>query len=364
MPKKAVYGIDTTVEENGIAAAKSYLLPRAGGRQMRRSSPFFLVLLVAVMAIAWSASDEERLTRLFDNAFDFWDGDWSPDGQRLALAGKQHYQPGDKSRIWLYTAGRDKPVLWTNTDTYCDDWPRWSPDGRQIALVRQDLGEGRRTCIWWKDVATGAGRRLTKGPDDRQPSWSPNGQSLVFRRGLGPAESALAVFEAASGKVSQLPIPRGLLGEPFWGRDGFIYYTRYRLVTRETKVNGQIYRVQVIGDGSLWRYQPATGEEGAILPAGPDQRMPALSPDGKHLAFYAQRDGLGQVLSIPDPTCWALFLREQATGKLTEIVANVALTGGPPIWSRDGSSITFYSLRKKVPALWSCPLAPPAEAGS
>ena len=331
---------------------------------MRRNGVFFLVLLVAVMAGAWAAPDEERLTRLFDNAFDFWDGDWSPDGQRLALAGKQHYQPAGKSRIWLYTAGQDKPVLWTNTAIYCDDWPRWSPDGRRIALVRKELGEGRRTCIWWKDVATGAGRRLTKGPDDRQPSWSPDGQALVFRRGLGPTESVLAVFEVSSGRVSLLQIPPGLLWEPFWGRDGFIYYTRYRLVTRETKVNGQTYHVQVIGGGSLWRHHPATGEGGAVLAAELDQRMPALSPDGKHLAFYGQRSGLGQALSIPDPTCWALFLREQTTGKLTEVATDVALTGGPPIWSRDGISIIFYSLRKKVPALWSCPAAPSVEAGS
>jgi len=331
---------------------------------MRRSGVFFLVLLAVFLASVGAAAAEERLTRLFDTTYDFWDGDWSPDGQRLVLAGKQHYQPADKSRIWLFTAGQGKPVLWTNTDTLCDDWPRWSPDGQRIAMVRRELADGRRTCIWWKDAATGAGRRLTKGPDDRQPSWSPDGQALVFRRGMGPTESALSLFEVSSGKVTQLPIPRGLLGEPFWGRDGFIYYTRYRLVMRETKVNGQTYRVQVIGGGSLWRYHPATGEGGAVQTAEFDQRMPALSPDGKYLAFYGQRDGPGQTLSIPDPTCWALFLREQTTGKLTEVVTDVALTGGPPVWSRDGKSLIFYSLRKKVPALWSCPVTNPVEAGS
>ncbi len=330
---------------------------------MRRSGTFFLGLLAAVMTLAGAAPDEERLARLFDSTYDFWDGDWSPDGRRLALAGKQHYQPADKSRIWLYVAGADKPVLWTNTDAYSDDWPRWSPDGQRLALVRREIGGNRNTCVWWKEVATGAGRRLTRGPDDRQPSWSPDGQALVFRRGLGPTESVLAVFEAATGKVSFLPLPQGLLGEPSWGRDGYIYYTRYQLVTRETKIAGQTYRVQVIGRGSIWRYQPATGQGGAVLTEEFDQRMPVLSPDGKYLAFYGQRDGAGEALSIPDPTRWALFLREQATGKLTEVVTNVALTGGPPIWSPDGGSITIYSLRQKLPALWSCRLSDPGEAG-
>lgn len=330
---------------------------------MRRIAVVFCAFLAFALA-AWPRAAENSLRRLFAETHDFWDCDWSPDGCLLALAGKQHYQPAEKSRIWLWKAREERLVLLTNTEAYCDDWPRWSPDGGHLALVRRELTGARRTCIWWKEMATGAGRRLTPGPDDRQPSWSPDGRAIVFRRGLGPTASTLAVWEAATGKVRNLPIPPGLVGEPFWGGDGAIYYTRYRLVERETKIGEQIYRVEVIAGGRLWRYDPATGQGGAVSPEEFDQRMPSLSPDGRWLAFYGQRGGEGPAASIPDPARWALYVRDQATGRLKEVVADVALTGGPPAWSRDGRTIIFYSLRQKFPALWSYSLADLLGTGS
>ncbi|MGE5550371.1 MAG: hypothetical protein ACM3ZC_07550 [Bacteroidota bacterium] len=311
---------------------------------------WFLLCLAIACAVA---GGEERLTRLFSNDFDFWDCDWSPDGRYLALAGKYHSQSAEQARVWLYAIGAEKPVLWTNTNEFCDDWPRWSPNGKYLALVRRELSDGRRTCLWWKDVATGAGRRLTKGPDDRQPSWSPDGSAIVFRRGLGLQESVLAVFEVASGRVNILPISPGLLGEPCWGPDGAIYYTRYRLVKRETVVGGKTYSVQVIAGGRLWRFLTATGKDEPLSTAELDQRMPSVSPDGKWLAYYGQKKNTGQVSSIPDPDQWALFLRDLAGTADREIVSNVALTGGPPVWSPDGKTLTFYSLRLKMPALWT-----------
>lgn len=330
---------------------------------MRRSGWFLLCLVFAATALALASQGEERLTRLFGSEYDFWDCDWSPDGKILALAGKSHYQPAVKSRIWLYTIGTEKPAVWTNTDSLCDDWPRWSPDGKRLALVRRELDGSRRTCIWWKDVVTGEGKWLTKGPDDRQPTWAPDGHAIVFRRGLGrPQESVLAVFDMTSRKVTALPLPGGQLGEAFWGCDGRIYYTRYQLVQRETRVGGQTYPVPDVS-GRLWRYEPATDEGGPVMTESFDQRMPALSPDGKWLAFYGQRSGQETVAPIPNPAQWALFLRDQATGKMTELVTNVDLTHGPPAWSRNSQTVTFYSLRKTMPALWSCPIANPAGTG-
>lgn len=318
---------------------------------MRRVLCLFLICLAA---LGTAAAGDGGLQRLFTEEYDFWDCDWSPDGRYLALAGKNHNQPAQKARIWLSIAGKEKPVPWTNTDAFCDDWPRWSPEGKRLVLVRRELATNQ-SCLWLKDVGTGAGRRLTKGPDDRQPSWSPDGKRIVFRRGDGPQQSTLAVFETETGQVRVLPVPPGLLGEPSWGRDGIIYYTRYQVIKRQTTAAGKTYEVQVIAGGRLWRYDPATGQGGTVLNEDYDQRMPTPSPDGRWLAFYGQREAVRAVPAIPDPTGWALYLRDQSTGKIREVVANVALTGGPPNWSPDAATLTFYSLRSIRPALWSCP---------
>lgn len=318
---------------------------------MRRVFYWFLLSLAMLYTAAAAGTEPQRL---FGAEYDFWDGDWSPDGRYLALAGKNHNQPAQKARIWFSVAGTEKPIQWTNTEAYSDDWPRWSPDGKRLAMVRREIATGQ-SCLWLKDVATGEGRRLTKGPDDRQPSWSPDGKRLVFRRSNGPQQSVLALFAVETGKVEVLPVAPGLLGEPSWGRDGRIYYTRYQVIKRQTTASGKTYEVQVIAGGRLWWYDPAAGQGGTVLVEEFDQRMPALSPDGRWLAFYGQREGVRTVTAIPDPSGWALYLREQATGKIRELVANVALTGGPPIWSRDSAKLIFYSLRTIKPALWSCP---------
>ncbi|NLG85309.1 MAG: hypothetical protein GX493_12055 [Firmicutes bacterium] len=327
----------------------------------RRGLVFCLFLMVLVWRPPVTAGDPQRV---FGPEYDFWDGDWSPDGRLLALAGKPHYLPAEEARIWLWKADGEKLTLLTNTPDYCDDWPRWSPDGRYLALVRRELGGQKRICLWWKEMETGAGRRLTAGPDDRQPSWSPDGRAIGFRRGRGPREAVLAVWERATGKVWTLPLPPGLLGEPFWGCDGFIYYTRYQVLERETRIGGVSHRVSVIGGGRLWRYDPRTGRHEPLTPEGYDRRMPVLSPDGRRLTFYGQRGREETVFSIPDPTKWALYLQDLVTGRLQEVAITVAVTGGPPIWSRDGRTLCFYSLRDKFPALWAATLGEePSDGG-
>ncbi len=326
---------------------------------MRRICLALLLFLVSVLPISAEISDNP--VRLFPKDYDFWDCDWSPDGQKLALAGKLHSQPANKAHIWLFDKGLSKPVLWTNTEGLCDDWPRWSPNGKSIALVRRELTGERGSCIWLKDLATGAGRKLTKGPNDRQPSWSPDGKAIVFNRGTGKNQSVLAVVDLASGVARNLAVTEGFLGEPFWGSDGKIYYTSYQFVVRETTVNGQNYRVQIIS-GRLWFFDPATQEGGPLTTGESDQRMPVLSPDQKQLAFYGQIGQPQVVQSIPDPAQWALFTLDKATGKCQQIVVNVALTGGPPVWSRDNNAVTIYSLRDKYHGLWQYLLVPPSPA--
>src|SRR2546423_7975803 len=62
--------------------------------------------------------------------------------------------------------------------------PQLSPDGKWVAysVSTPSLADNRNVSrIWVVEVATGRGRQLTGGPgSDRQPRWSPDGQTLAF----------------------------------------------------------------------------------------------------------------------------------------------------------------------------------------
>ena len=61
--------------------------------------------------------------------------------------------------------------------------PQLSPDGKSIAytVTEASLKDNRGIAhIWLVDVATGQGRQLTAGPgSDRQPRWSPDGRTVA-----------------------------------------------------------------------------------------------------------------------------------------------------------------------------------------
>src|SRR2546428_7675808 len=62
--------------------------------------------------------------------------------------------------------------------------PQLSPDGKWVAytVTHYSLKENRGTTrIWLADVAGGTTRQLTAGPgSDRQPRWSPDGRTLAL----------------------------------------------------------------------------------------------------------------------------------------------------------------------------------------
>lgn len=64
-----------------------------------------------------------------------------------------------------------------------------------------------------------------------------------------------------------------------------------------------------------------------------EDRNPALSPDGTHVAFESHRDGN-----------WELYVLDLAKGDVTRLTDELAFDGAPA-WSPDGSRIAFESYR-------------------
>jgi Tol biopolymer transport system component/tRNA A-37 threonylcarbamoyl transferase component Bud32 len=152
--------------------------------------------------------------------------------------------------------------------------PAFSPDGQQVAFSWNGEKADNRD-IYVKLTDSSELHRLTTDPaPDSFPAWSPDGRRIAFvRRG---AIHLISPLGGPDRKVSDLPV-RGL---PLsWSPDGrWLAAVRAASADETTPEARSIYLVPVEG-GEPRRLTQAQ-------PAGFDQ-APALSPDGRRLAYAA-----------------------------------------------------------------------------
>jgi TolB protein len=102
-------------------------------------------------------------------------GDWSPDGQRLAVASLP--VGPHVSEIYVVNAdGSGQRQLTHNTAH--EHTPRWSPDGQKIVFVRARPGTGKVNDIYVMNADGSGQRKLTERGYD--PRWSPDGEKISF----------------------------------------------------------------------------------------------------------------------------------------------------------------------------------------
>jgi dipeptidyl aminopeptidase/acylaminoacyl peptidase len=193
---------------------------------------------------------------------------WSVDGRQLAFFSDQ----GQK-QLQLYVAPADggAPRRLTNLSGYVAN-PRWSPDGKTIALlniaesqaaagaveaaehetgeIAEKIAEQRLVLV---DVATGTTRALS--PADTyvyEYDWAPDSRQLacITARGSGDNNwwiARLHVIDAASGKTRELYKPETQLAVPRWSPDGSQIAFIQGLMSDAGATGGDIWVVPVAG---------------------------------------------------------------------------------------------------------------------
>jgi dipeptidyl aminopeptidase/acylaminoacyl peptidase len=193
---------------------------------------------------------------------------WSPDAKQLAFL---RDRGGDERfDIWLVDRDGEHERNLTNEAGVLHREIAWSPDGTKIAYTANAAGMEKRFAIHVIDVTTGVKKALTNGPrDDFQPQWSPDGALLVFwsRRETTRTNADLYVVAASGGEATRLDTRGGVDGEstdPRWSPDGtrisFTTDIRGRheiaLATWQSGTIGRIDRMtESIHDeyGAVWR---------------------------------------------------------------------------------------------------------------
>ena len=176
-----------------------------------------------------------------------------------------------------------------------DSQPVVSPDGRRIAFVSDRTGE---ESLWVARTDGSEPLRLSLGKDDIwvSPEWSTDGQSLFASRFL-PGRNAYELWRFAADKSSP-----GTLLIPAKAGDN----PQSSLGARPSPDGRSILfaRAGELGDGlpawTIVRRDLASGEETVLIsaPASPRTDLilgsffrPALSPDGRLLAYASRYEG-------------------------------------------------------------------------
>jgi Tol biopolymer transport system component len=149
---------------------------------------------------------------------------FSPDGTRIVFfAGDDAAVDGGALYVVeLDTPGTITPV--TDSDGGEDADPSWSPDGRQLAW-RRDIVPGQRGIVIGSPDVVGDARFVTSGAFDQDPVWSPDGATIAFKSSRAgddaPDGDQIWLIDADGSDVRQMPASEGaVVNAPAWADFG------------------------------------------------------------------------------------------------------------------------------------------------
>ncbi|ROQ78298.1 Prolyl tripeptidyl peptidase precursor [Streptomyces sp. ADI92-24] len=225
----------------------------------------------------------------------------------------------------------------------CD--PSLSPDGERVAytLTTQDAERDCAvTSIWEVRGTDGPARRLTRGPSDAAPRWSPDGTRLAFLRA-----GQLHLLPADGGEAAPLTTaarcPAGA-GVPVWSPDGsriaFAGPGSLREDTAPVVIDGLGWKVDGAGllgavRTQLFVVEVESGEVRQLTDGDRHAGPPAWSPDGTRLAYPAPTGPDADVTG----TSAAHVVEAGAAVPAPVRVGPSTGVAGPVSWYPDGSAL-------------------------
>ena len=285
---------------------------------------------------------------------------WSPDGSTIAFIRSDGPERGIFTMSVL--GGPERKLDAFTNDLYGSAASlSWSADGRQLVYEAKD-------DLRLLTVETGETRTIEMPQQCKRaylPVFSPDGKWIAF---LCDAPGGAVDLYRISPKGEQAQNLHTFVGYPLsiaWSGDGQRIILADNGGLLEIGANGgqprrlpfaqtavaqasqiasrgnRLVYVQQQENANIWRVDLKSGLGGSMLaPTSRHQGAPAISPDGKRIAFESDRSGTGEV--------WVANLDGSDAVQLSDFHA---LTGSPQ-WSPDGRRIAFDSRVSGAAALY------------
>jgi gamma-glutamyltranspeptidase len=219
----------------------------------------------------------------------------------------------------------------------------WSPDSKRLAVSWFDV-------VWTMSPDGKDARRLVSPAGDwiseRDPAWSPDGQSIAFAAEHG-GEFDLWIAPAKGGAAKRVTSMPGDERWPSWTRDNRLVFSH-----REPKGAWQLF--VMASDGS-------SAEQTKLTPDDSEEWQGSVSPNGKLVAFVSSRDPqAGDEADI-----WVRELGSKAgtEARATRVTSSAGIESHPA-WAPDNARIAYTLERGTQSAVWVAALpSPEASAG-
>jgi serine/threonine-protein kinase len=192
--------------------------------------------------------------------------------------------------------------------------PRISPTGERISVLRTDPNDNQRN-VWVYDLSSARLSPVTRSGGIGSHAWSADGQRIAYTRGM---EMFWRHFDASGEEEPLLRRPR---------RFGSFGLTSDKIVYQEAPAAWDV-GVATIGK---------PGSDSLILHGDYWEGAPAVSRDGRWLAYYSAEGGNVQIFVQP-------FLRP---GRKVQVSPSGGISAR---WSSDGRRLFFLSGRQLMEA--------------
>ncbi len=167
--------------------------------------------------------------------------------------------------------------------------PRFSPDGKSIAVTTEDPRSGT-SDIWVFPVAGGQPARITFGPGDYWPVWSPDGKQIAY--GVGENGKLSIRRRSLDGRQPEEVLYQNdayINGSPIdWSPDG--KYLSLDLESRDGIFSNWI--MPLTGDRKI--FQPPAASHMTV-----SQYDGRFSSDGRWLAYFSYETGRPEIYVVP-----------------------------------------------------------------